>query len=40
MKRSAQWARVDNIRSAMHDLWTGNEEAEALKKVCNSSIVG
>ncbi|CAZ79734.1 unnamed protein product [Tuber melanosporum] len=32
MKRSAQWARVDKIRSAMHGLWTGNEEAEALKK--------
>ncbi|PWW71896.1 hypothetical protein C7212DRAFT_354840 [Tuber magnatum] len=32
MKRSAQWARIDNIRSSMQDLWAGNEEAETIRK--------
>ncbi|CUS10633.1 unnamed protein product [Tuber aestivum] len=32
MKRSAQWARVENIHSAMGDLWTGDKEAEAIRK--------
>jgi exocyst complex component 4 len=33
MKRSAQWARVESIRAAMGEVWTGNESDESLAKV-------